>query len=550
MKGVFHKTSFRMTAFVIVALVIAALPSFIGWEYSTRTLILPTFETMIQEKTETTVRNLGIPLTTGNMDLFFEQLGLSTSKFIQLVELVNSEDGVIHYSSGTQKGHAPDAELIARLSREKVESYRVQKGEFVENYVGVPIVSSCVRCHDGIQAINHEGKIGQMAAYFKITADYSKIIELEKSKIKYALLAGVAFAVLLIITLLFVRKELVIPTRRLQERLGEIVTGEGDLSKRLPINDSELGHISHLLNQLMEKITQIILPIKELIGDLNNAANKLSSTSALTLQNTQSVSDRTATVAAAAEKTSVNTDSAAEEMSQSSNSLRAVAHATEEMNTTIIHVAANARKTREISDQAVTQTQDVTKTMNELGLAAQEINKITEAISKISNQTNLLALNATIEAARAGEAGKGFAVVASEIKELARQTASATDDIQNRISGIQQSTASAVSNVVQISEVIQQAGDLVNNITQDIEQQTLATKELSGNINLVSIGVQKANDQVSQTVHVSHHMASEIAEVIATTDELRSGGSLVKVCADDLLLLAENLNTLVNKFKM
>ena len=121
--------------------------------------------------------------------------------------------------------------------------------------------------------------------------------------------------------------------------------------------------------------------------------------------------------------------------------------------------------------------------LQQLGSAAQEIGQVTETITNISSQTNLLALNATIEAARAaGAAGKGFAVVANEIKELARQTAGATEDIKAKISGVQSSTGGAISDIGRIVNVIQEVGGLVANIAAAIEEQATVTRDVAGNI--------------------------------------------------------------------
>ena len=123
--------------------------------------------------------------------------------------------------------------------------------------------------------------------------------------------------------------------------------------------------------------------------------------------------------------------------------------------------------------------------MQQLGAAAKEIDKVTETITRISAQTNLLALNATIEAASAGEAGHGFAVVANEIKKLARQTASATENIKEKIAGVQASTGSAIAGIEKISGVINDVGSIIVSIAAAIEEQSSVTKAVAGNIPLL-----------------------------------------------------------------
>src|SRR3954451_2927057 len=116
--------------------------------------------------------------------------------------------------------------------------------------------------------------------------------------------------------------------------------------------------------------------------------------------------------------------------------------------------------------------------MNQLGAAAMEIGKVTETITEISSQTNLLALNAAIEAARAGSAGKGFAVVANEIKELAQQTATATEDIKGRIGGVQSSAATGIGEIERVSQVIREVSDIVASIAAAIEEQSTVTRDI------------------------------------------------------------------------
>jgi methyl-accepting chemotaxis protein len=175
---------------------------------------------------------------------------------------------------------------------------------------------------------------------------------------------------------------------------------------------------------------------------------------------------------------------------------------------------------------------------------------VTETINNISAQTNLLALNATIEAARAGSAGKGFAVVANEIKELAKQTAEATQDIKAKIAGIQNSTGTAISDIGQITTVIRDVGGIVASIAAAIEEQAIVTKDVAGNIAQASAGVRDANERVSQTAGVSHSIAQDIAGVNLAVSDLRLGGEQVQASAAELSKLAEDLGAQVSRFKI
>ena len=166
---------------------------------------------------------------------------------------------------------------------------------------------------------------------------------------------------------------------------------------------------------------------------------------------------------------------------------------------------------------------------------------MTETITSISSQTNLLALNATIEAARAGAAGKGFAVVANEIKELAQQTATATEEIKGRISGIQSSTGAAMADVDKIAGVIREVGEIVATIATAIEEQASVTRDMARNIAEATVGVKDANQRVAQTATVSQEIARDIAGVNTASGEMTSASQQVQASAMDLSQLAEQL---------
>ena len=198
----------------------------------------------------------------------------------------------------------------------------------------------------------------------------------------------------------------------------------------------------------------------------------------------------------------------------------------------------------------MSQAQAISSMMQQLGTAAREIGKVTETITDISSQTNLLALNATIEAARAGAAGKGFAVVANEIKELARQTATATEDIKAKISGVQNSTGSAMADIEKIVGVIEEVGAIVAGIAAAIEEQSTVTKDVAGNIAQASAGVKEANERINQTAGVSKSIAQDIAGVNAAMREISESGEQAQSSAQDLSQLAEQLKAMMAHFKM
>ena len=337
------------------------------------------------------------------------------------------------------------------------------------------------------------------------------------------------------------------------EYLKAIAAGDltgANLPDKLLAQQDELGELATASQTMRDSLRRLLGGISGGINTLATSATKLSAVSQQTASGTASMSERANGVAAAAEEASSNTLSIAAGMEQSSSSLSSVASATEELSATVGDISANTARARAISEQAMGQAQTITGQMQKLGQAAQEIGHVTETITNISAQTNLLALNATIEAARAGSAGKGFAVVANEIKELAKQTAEATEDIKSRIAGIQSSTGTAISDIGQITSVIRDVGTIVASNAAAFEEQATVTKYVAGNNAQASHGVRDANERVSQTAEVSKSIARDIAGVNSAVTDIRRGGEQVQVSAAELSKLAELLGAQVAQFRV
>lgn len=347
----------------------------------------------------------------------------------------------------------------------------------------------------------------------------------------------------------------VVLTRSIVRPVGEGVEfaagmARGDMTQTLKIEQKdEIGQLARALNEMGTSIRQMVGEINGGVQMLASSSTELSAISGEMASGVMSISDRTSTVAAASEESSANTASVAAGMEQMTANLTSVASATEQMSATIGEIASNSEKARAISGEATQQAQMVSTMMKDLGRAAQEIGQVTETISSISAQTNLLALNATIEAARAGAAGKGFAVVANEIKELAQQTAAATEDIKGKISGIQASTGGAIGDIEKIAQVIKQVGEIVATIAVAIEEQSVVTRDVASNIAQASTGVRDSNERVAQTAKVSHSIAQDIAQVNMTIGDISRGGEQVRMSAGELSHLAEQLKEMVGRFR-
>lgn len=348
-----------------------------------------------------------------------------------------------------------------------------------------------------------------------------------------------------------INRSVVSPLNQTVEYSNKI--SKGDFSENLPHSilnlKDETGDLGRAFQSMVESTRGILIGVVGGIESVASSASQLSAISTQTSQSVQQISERSSAVAAAAQETNSNTISLSTGMQQASANLGSVATATEEMSATIGEIASSSEKARAISNDAASRASTVSELMQRLDRSAQEIGQVTDTIIDISSQTNLLALNATIEAARAGAAGKGFAVVANEIKELARQTASATEDIRGKIEGVQLSASDAIADIQSITDVIAEVGELVNSIATAIEEQSVVTRDVASNISQASIGVQDANERVSHTVSLTSATTEDIHQFNATAGELRTSGEQVEMSAHELNLLTEQLKAMVSKFR-
>lgn len=240
-------------------------------------------------------------------------------------------------------------------------------------------------------------------------------------------------------------------------------------------------------------------------------------------------------MAANAEETATQANVASAAAEEVSTNVSTVSTAAEEMGASIKEIAKSANEAARVATSAVKVADKTNTIVAKLGESSTEIGNVIKVITSIAQQTNLLALNATIEAARAGEAGKGFAVVANEVKELAKQTAKATEDISRKIEAIQGDTKGAVEAIAQISTIINQINDIQNTIASAVEEQTATTGEISRNVTEAA----KGSSEIAQNI-------TGVAQAARSTTE---GASNTKSSADELSRIALDLQKLVGQFK-
>ncbi len=339
---------------------------------------------------------------------------------------------------------------------------------------------------------------------------------------------------------------------------------QGDLTIAIDLdNRDEMAVLSKAFEQMTRKMRKLILLIQENAYQVAEEAGQSNqdqgedhpplSTGLFKLsiemsEGAQVMTRKSTSVANSAEALNTNMTSMTRIVDDSANNLSMVAAAVEEMTATVGEIAKSSANASTITGEAVSKALETTEQVTWLGKAAQEVGKVTEVITEISEKTNLLALNATIEAARAGEAGKGFAVVANEIKELAKQTAQATKEIKKEITDIRGSTSGTVSAIEEITKVINHVNELVVSIAAAVEEQAATTQEISGKIEYVSRGMGDVNDKVTGCTGVTGEISRDISEVSHFSEKITSASSDIKSSSEQLSTLAVQLKEIVAVF--
>jgi methyl-accepting chemotaxis protein len=356
------------------------------------------------------------------------------------------------------------------------------------------------------------------AANGKQLADAAKAsYESARTLVVLVLLVGLAIATVLG---LYVARLITGPLNKVRDVLGKVA--EGDLTGSAGVDSKdEVGDMARSLDVAAGNMRKAISSMAESATTLSASSEELSAVSGQIAASAEETSAQSGVVSAAAEQVSRN--------------VQTVATGAEEMGASIREIAQNANEAARVAASAMQAAESTNATVAKLGESSVEIGNVIKVITSIAEQTNLLALNATIEAARAGEAGKGFAVVANEVKDLAQETAKATEDIGRRVEAIQGDTRGAVEAIGEISSIIGRINDYQTTIASAVEEQTATTNEMSRNVSEAATG--------------SSEIAQNIVGVASAAETTSAGITQSQGAAQELAKLSTELQELVGQFR-
>ncbi|MFP4162724.1 MAG: methyl-accepting chemotaxis protein [Chitinispirillaceae bacterium] len=394
-------------------------------------------------------------------------------------------------------------------------------------------------------------KIGELTALQLRVAD--EIYETGEARFRTVLFGSVvtliiAFCVITVFSLILIRTI----NKQLRHILPAVKKmGKGDLTHKIQfVSHDELGQIAAEVNTTIDSLRDIVTKLSQDGTVLVNSSEDLGSASVQISASSEEMVSQSSTIASSSEQASSNMNNISASAEKMSVSVSTAASSIEELSASINEIARNCQKESQIAQSAHEKARDVTDVMQKLGAASKEIGKVVELINDIADQTNLLALNATIEAASAGDAGKGFAVVASEVKELARQTGQATQEIARQIETTQSNTDKAIDAITAISSIIEEVSTISHTIVSAVEEQSTVLNEVSQNVSGINEAASETAQNVSEGAKGINEVSVNIQGVSQAVSETNSGIQQVRSSIEELSKLASDLDGIVRKFKV
>jgi methyl-accepting chemotaxis protein len=416
----------------------------------------------------------------------------------------------------TALSNARDPQIRAAFEAEKKggDDYLAKVSQITEQRENIakagPLVGPLLQSYQDLRASMDENNDKLQSASQKADADARRVVTTAKITI-----VGVCAIASVLISLIAVGT-----TRDIDRRLAKLIQwlkqmAAGDLTLKVQdLKKDELSEIAHWFKDSLARLREAIAKVAASAGSVTVAVEGLKTVSEQMSSNSEQTTQQAGIAATTTDEVSRN--------------LQTVATGTEQMNNSIREISKNARDASEVSRQAVSVAQSANDLILKLGKSSAEIGQVIRMITEVAEQTNLLALNATIEAARAGEAGKGFAVVAGEVKELAKQTGKATEEIRTKIEMIQQDTKGSVEAIATIGTIIGQINQITGVISSEVEQQNSTTSEIARNIAEGAKGSCEIAKNISGVAEAAGNTSSGARELKSATLELGQMSSQLK----------------------
>jgi len=381
----------------------------------------------------------------------------------------------------------------------------------------------------------------------KSTVSYTEKVG-NNSRLFAVLLAMFAIPMILGIWRLF-HVTIVLPLRKLSEAARTI--GNGNLVYRTEFEQAdEVGELSRAMASMSQRLSASLKNIKSEADTLAAASEEMTAVARELTDDSRNGSLKSDSLSASATEMDASLSSVSASMTQSSGNIGQIAAAIEQMAASVSEMAGGATQSRDSAREAVKTVALSSSSIEGLSHASLEISKVIETIVEIAEQTKLLALNATIEAARAGEAGKGFAVVASEVKELAKGTSEATEDIRRRIEVMQGTTQETVQHIRSIEKAVGDVDKLIAGIAAGIEEQSATTREISSNTTQASHGIRDAVGMLAQISGVSRSVSADAEDLRKGSARSQQTASQTLSTSSELAALATSLRNQVGAYEL
>ncbi len=394
----------------------------------------------------------------------------------------------------------------------------VENGQDIMRYAqAVRLTQDCLLCHgdpsgpggpkDPFGYTKENMKAGDLRGAFTVKASTEGLVATARSN-SLALFLTTFFTLLAAAGVLFVlvRKLITKPMSAVVDLANQIADNNLAMADLPVASADEIGEATGALNAMKNNLRGLLQSIAETAEQVAASSEELSATSQQITANSEETTAQAKVVSDAGGQVNTN--------------LQTLASGAEEMNSTIGEIAKNASEAARVAGEAVSAAASANQTVSKLGDSSVEIGKVIEVITSIAQQTNLLALNATIEAARAGEAGKGFAVVANVVKELAKQTAKATEEIKQKIAVIRETTGGAVEAIGGIKGVIDKISHISTEIATAVEEQSATTSEMSRTVTEAARGAATISDNIKGVAEAAQNTSTNVGEAQTATEHL------------------------------